>query len=160
MRTFIILFLLLAAALPLPAQQTKVQKKEVPASKARADAFPRITTTLGNVLSNTIARSKMQQLLDSSLHARDQFNHVYQVIGFDLGFQQNGTFIDEKTGQSKPVQDYVSFSFRASKPDTLWRNRIRAEMRPGDALFFDKVLVKDSKGNKYLSSPLHFVIAP
>ncbi|HEY6082170.1 MAG TPA: hypothetical protein VIU45_01855 [Chitinophagaceae bacterium] len=132
-------------------------KKSSVAPDHAANSFPVLTTSLGNVLSNTLPKSMMQGLLDSSLIARDQHNNVYSIVDFDFGYQRSETAADS-TGQPKKVVDYLSWNFRANRLDSLWRTRIKAEINTGDELYFDHIVAEGSDGKRYKSSPLKFII--
>lgn len=132
-------------------------KKSSVAPDHAVNAFPVLTTSLGNVLSNTLPKSMMQGLLDSSLTARDQHNNVYSVVDFDFGYQRSEMGADS-TGRPKKIVDYLSWNFRSSRLDSLWRTRVKAGINAGDELYFDHVVAEGPDGKKYKSSALKFIV--
>ncbi len=132
-------------------------KKSSVAPDHAANSFPVLTTSLGNVLSNTLPKSMMQGLLDSSLIARDQHNSLYSIVDFDFGYQRSEMGADS-TGRPKKIVDYLSWNFRGNRLDSLWRTRVKAEINTGDELYFDHIVAEGPDGKRYKSSALKFIV--
>jgi hypothetical protein len=157
MRIFLTICLLSLATQPLAAQQKHRTGAAKSASK-KAKAFPRLVTTLGNMPGDSVPPPLMRQLLDSSLRARDQYRQAYEVTGFDFGYRKQEVSFNDSTGMPELVQIYTGFSFESDHLDSLWNARMKAEVQPGDELFFDHIIAENAKGEKYFSTPLHFVV--
>lgn len=122
-----------------------------------ASVFPRLTSSLGNVLSNTLPRSFMQQLVDSSLVVRDQHNAAYIVTGFEFGYRHTEQTVDS-TGRASAFRNYISWNFQGSRPDSLWRARIKGELTGGDQLFYDHIIAEGKDGRKFKAPALSFTV--
>ena len=142
-------------AFPCTAQQKQPGSRQVPGEKGLVPVY---TSSLGNVLSNTLPVSMMRNLLDSALIARDKQGHAHPVVSFDFGYRTSDTFNDDTTGKPRTSYLYSGFHFNSSKLDSLWRTRVSKNIRPGDELFFDHIIARNEKGIHYLSSPLHFIV--
>lgn len=126
--------------------------------KRKDTLIPVYQSILGNVLTSKLPASLMKKLLDSTLKARDKQGNVYRVVAFDIGYRQKETIINDTTGRPETTHDYLYWHFQGNKLDSAWRTKIQSELKSGDQLYFDHIIAADEKGNKYLSSPLHFKI--
>lgn len=140
---------------------TAQQKKELPKGKPAKDQkgmVPVYQSSLGNVLSNTLPVSMMKKLLDSSLIARGKGGKKYQVVAFDFGYQKEETVVNDTTGRPELSRVYQHWYFQGNRLDSIWRVRVKSELKSGDRLYFDRVIATDKGGIHYLSSSLHFKI--
>lgn len=140
------------------AQAQHKSKNSAPKDTVAKGLTPVFKSTLGNVLSNTIPASMMKSLLDSSLHARDKNGHLHPVVSFQFGYRTHNTFLNDTTGKAESAASYFSFQFYSDHLDSLWKKKVSEQLKPGDELFFDKVIARDPKNVQYLSSPLHFIV--
>lgn len=120
--------------------------------------IPVFKSTLGNVLSNTLPASMMKSLLDSSLYSRDKKNHLHPVVSFEFGYKTFNSFLNDTTGKTETASSYFSFHFDNNQLDSIWKKRVGELLKPGDEIFYEKIIARDPKGIQYLSSPLHFIV--
>jgi hypothetical protein len=151
---FAFVIMILACAIPSESQDKNLPNK----AQAGKGLEPVFQSSLGNVLSNTLPSSVMKKLLDSSLHARDKKGKTYPVISFDLGYQQKETVTNDTTGKPETSHVYLYWHFKGNRLDSLWRKKIKDELKPGDQLYFDHIIAEGDSGAKYLSAPLHFTV--
>lgn len=117
------------------------------------------TSTLGDVPGGQeLSASFVKSLLDSALVVHDNHRRSYPVVSFSFGYQTNASYTNDTTGMPEKTSSYIAYPFNSNRLDSLWRTRIGNELKPGDQLFFDHILAKDSTGIFFLSSPLHFII--
>lgn len=151
--SFVFVAMILIWAIPSKGQDKNYPNK----SRAGKGLEPVFQSSLGNMLSNTLPSSFMKKLLDSPLHARDKKGRTYPVISFDLGYQQKETVTNDTTGKPETSHVYLYWHFKGDRLDSLWRKKIRDELKPGDQLYFDHIIAEGDSG-KYLSAPLHFIV--
>jgi hypothetical protein len=117
------------------------------------------TTTLGNVPGGqSLPASFVKSLLDKPLIVHDQDRQAFPVVSFSFGYQTYANYDNDSTGMPEKSSAYISFPFSSNRLDSLWRTRIGNELKPGDQLYFDHIIVEDKNGTYHLSSPLHFTI--
>jgi hypothetical protein len=137
-------------------QMLYAQGKPVePAKHALAPVF---RSSLGNVLSNKVPASLMRQLLDSTLIARDSQGVKHRVVSFEFGYRTTTSYRSDTTGAVEHAHSYLSFHFNSNRLDSLWRSRIGPQIKPGDELYFDRIIADGGQGVKFLSSSLHFQV--
>jgi hypothetical protein len=141
-------------ALPCVAQTKAKAKTDAAAKNNMAPVF---TTLLAGRRSNTVSVDTMKTLLDSALVARDSAGGNHQVVSFDFGYRTTDVFLNDTTGRPETSRLYTSFHFKGNRLDSLWRTEIGDEIKPGDELFFDRIIASD-RGARYLSSALHFTV--
>lgn len=146
--------LALCAILPATAQ-TSGAAKDNAAGKGRM--APVFTTLLAASSGKTIAAQTMKTLLDSALVARDSSGRLHPVVSFNFGYRTTDIFLNDTTGRPETSHLYTSFHFKGNRLDSLWRTEIGSQIKPGDELFFDRV-VATYRGTGYLSSALHFLV--
>lgn len=148
--------IMLLMAVPSPAQK----KKAITPAKhvSPVGLVPVYKTSLGNVLSNTLPVTMMKQLLDSTLIARDSTGQPHAVVGFDFGYSTTDTYYNDSTGAPNTSRLYSTFHFQGNRLDSVWLKGISEKIKPGDELYFEKVIAVDKKGLHYLSSALRFQI--
>lgn len=117
------------------------------------------TTTLGDVPGGqSLPASFVKGLLDKPLVVHDQEHQAFPVVSFTFGYQTYGTYNNDTTGMPEKTSSYITYPFNDDRLDSLWRTRIGHELKPGDQLYFDHVIVEGKDGAYHLSSPLHFTI--
>lgn len=139
---------------PVHAQDGRSARKD----SVTTGLSPVYKSALGNVLSNTLPVSMMKSLLDSAVHARDRKGVLRPVVSFRFGYRTHNTVVDDTTGKTETAPSYFSFQFYTNRLDSIWRLRVGEQLKPGDELFFDRIIARDEQGIQYLSSPLHFVV--
>lgn len=153
---FNFIFLILFWGYAIPSGGQNIPSKDQSQTEKRLQ--PVFQSSLGNVISNTLPVSMMKKLLDSALHARDKKGKTYAVTAFDFGYQQQESVINNTTGQSKTTHVYLYWHFQSNRLDSIWRKKVKDELKSGDQLFFDHIIAKDKDGTKYLAAPLHFMV--
>jgi len=116
-------------------------------------------SSLGNVLSDQqLPPSMMKALLDSTLVARDSAGHPYPVVAFNFGYATTDTYTNDTTGRPASSRNYLSFHFKGNRLDSVWRKGIAEKIKPGDILYFDRIVARGPQNHQYLSSPLRFTV--
>lgn len=157
MRNILWIILLIFGFAPVYAQhKKKITMHETGKVKKTDTVF---TTTLGNVPGGqSLPASFVKSLLDKPLIVHNQDRQVFPVVSFSFGYQTYGTYDNDTTGMPDKSSAYISFPFSSDRLDSLWRTRIGNELKLGDQLYFDHIIVEDKNGAYHLSSPLHFTI--
>lgn len=155
MRTCLLLWILLGG---LTTGTPRLSAQDKPSESVKRTLVPVFRSSLGNVLSNTIPASLMRQLLDSALIARDSMGEKHPVVSFEFGYRTTASYHNDTTGRIEQANSYLSFHFASNRLDSLWRNRIAQQIKPGDELYFERIIAEGPQGVKFLSSPLHFQV--
>jgi hypothetical protein len=117
-----------------------------------------LNASVGSRQSGNIPLVTAKQLLDSSLTATDKKSRNYKVISFDFGYLRTDTTYNDTTGMPALAHEYLGYTFRADRLDSLWSTRIAGELQAGEQLYFDHIIAEDDDGEKYLASPIHLKI--
>jgi hypothetical protein len=151
---------ILAGMIILCAFPATAQKKSLQPAKTgqKTGLIPVFSSSLGHASKDTVPVTLMKQLLDSSLVARDSSGQPHPVVSFNFGYRTSDTFLNDSTGRPETSNLYTTFHFKSDKLDSLWRTAIGGKIKPGDELFFDRIIARTKQGVQYLSSPLHFKV--
>jgi hypothetical protein len=142
----------------LTAGLGRCQAQEASRTPARG-LHPVFSATLGEVVSHQkLPVSLMKSLLDSSLVARDSAGHPYPVVSFSFGYQTTNYYQNDTTGRPQSSRTYLSFHFTGNRLDSVWRKGVSAQLKPGDVLYFDRIIARDRSGVQYLAAPLEYDI--
>jgi hypothetical protein len=147
------LVLAFCGAIPAAAQTTDAKDN----AAGKGGMAPVFTTLLAGSSGKTLSATAMKALLDSALVAKDSTGQLHQVVSFDFGYRTTDVFPNDTTGRPETSRLYTSFHFKGNRLDSLWRTEIGSQIKPGDELFFDRVVAAD-KGVNYLCSPVHFSV--
>lgn len=157
MQNILWIILLISGISPVYAQYKKKSTIHETGTVKKTDTI--FTTTLGNVPGGqSLPASFMKSLLNKTLIVHNQDRQAFPVVSFSFGYQTFGTYDNDTTGMPEKSSAYISFPFSSNRLDSLWRTRIGNELKPGDQLYFDHIIVEDKNGIYHLSSPLHFTI--
>jgi hypothetical protein len=132
-------------------------------AQAKPSAKPTVSKILlktiwGNFLGDSLPASKIMELVDSSLHALDQNKRFYQIESFKFLYEEKEPYLNEK-GQVAFYVDAIGDQFKGDSLPTIWRNRIKETLKPGDVLYFNNIIVQ-LKGSteRYLAPALTFYV--
>lgn len=153
----ILCFFLAFGMNPACAQSGKTAIREKSSDrKAHALVF---TSTLGDVPGDqAIPVSFAKSLLNLPIRVHDNRQRSCPVVSFSFGYETFATYTNDTTGMPQKTPSYISYPFNSDRLDSLWRTRIGDELKSGDQLYFDHIIVRDTTGAFHLSSPLHFTI--
>ncbi|CAL1517322.1 hypothetical protein [Chitinophaga sp. MM2321] len=153
----IYLFFFGTAISPVLAQSGK---KSTPPVKAQAtDKRPmKLRSSWGLFLSDTLPKSEVIKLLDSTLAVRDEKNITYPVISFAFTYEQHQPYLNDTTGQPGVYKDFTGDNFKSPGLSPLWSNRLKETIQTGDILYFDEIIIRYTGDKLYKAPPLKIAV--
>ncbi|WP_326994070.1 hypothetical protein [Chitinophaga sp. 212800010-3] len=162
MQKHLLLSLLLATAvMPVLAQTGKkpATPKGHPAAAAVANQKPKkLRSTWGIFLSDTLSKTEVIKLLDSALVVRDEKNVRYPVISFALTYEKHEPYLNDTTGQVAVYKDYTGENFKSATLSPLWSNGLKDQLKSGDILYFDEIIVRYTGDKLYKAPPIQITV--
>ena len=148
-----LLFLSLFCAAQLFAQD----KSKKPA--APATTIPKITVSVGNVNGGDITAETLSKVVDSAVTARDANGNTYPIVRFRVLYKFKSTYQDQDTGEKKTTDDMRTTDFtNTAIMSELWRQSIKDNIKPGDEMIIDNIIVKLKNGNKLMTPSMAFKV--
>ncbi|PSL48102.1 hypothetical protein CLV51_102964 [Chitinophaga niastensis] len=144
------ILLLGTAATPVLAQ---AKKKAAPAAATVSNKRPtKLRSSWGVFLSDTLPKSEIIKLLDSSLVVRDEKNVKYPIISFAFTYERHEPYLNDTTGQPAVYKDFTGENFKQGSLSALWSSRLKELLQTGDILYFDEIIIRYA-GEKYYKAP-------
>ncbi|MCC6288143.1 MAG: hypothetical protein IT249_09685 [Chitinophagaceae bacterium] len=136
--------------------QTKAPVK--PGTKAKT-AFPKINMTIGGLKGGDISPETLSKIVDSALIAKDENATTYAIVRFRLFYKFKSTYQDEESGQKKSSDDMRTSDFtNTSVLPELWRQSIKDNIKKGDEMILDNIIVVLKNGSKIMAPSITFKI--
>jgi hypothetical protein len=157
MKKFFFCILLLGAGCAMA--QTKPPVKTAP----QKNAFPKISVTIGGLKGGDISSEKLSTIVDSALIAADENENenanTYTIVRFRLFYKFKSTYRDENSDQKKSYDDMRTSDFTntAVLPE-LWRASIKDNIKKGDEMIFDNIIVVLKNGSKIMAPSVKFKV--
>lgn len=149
----VLLFLSLFFAVQLFAQ-VKSKKQETSAA-----GIPKITVSIGNVNGGSITAESLSKIVDSALTAKDASGNKYAVVRFRVLYKFKSTYQDQNTGEKKSTDDMRTNNFtNTSVMPELWRQSIKDNVKTGDEMIIDDIMVKLKNGSKLMVPSISFKV--
>ncbi len=149
----ILLFLSLFCVLQISAQN-KNKKPVTPAS-----SLPKITVSIGNTTGGNISAESLSKIVDSALTAKDANGNNYAIIRFRVLYKFKSTYQDQNTGEKKTTDDMRTNNFsNTSVMPELWRQSIKDNVKAGDEMIIDEIIVKLKNGSKIMAPSVTFKV--
>ncbi|MBX3257785.1 MAG: hypothetical protein KF862_26890 [Chitinophagaceae bacterium] len=150
----LLLFFVLALATSANAQTQK------PKSSAPAEpAIPKVTVSIGGYKGGNITSDILSGIVDSSVTVRDGKGTTYQVVRFRVLYKFKSTYDDPDTGQKKAFDDMRTNDFsNTAVMSELWRQSIKDNVKKGDEMIFDNIIVKLKNGTRLMAPPVTFKV--
>ena len=131
--------------------QTNVAKPKV----AKDTSAPKLVVKFGPYTdsSKTII-SAMKQLLKNELKVTDSKGNAYTIVKFNFAWRKKDITDDFKTGIPKIIFIYneISVDSDAHIPAS-WQKELQASLQSKEELFFDEILVQNTKTKKLVKAP-------
>lgn len=129
-----------------------------PGAKAKT-AFPKITMSIGGLKGGNINAETLAKIVDSALVARDESSNNYSIIRFRVFYKFKSTYQDEDSGQKKSTDDMRTSDFTntAVMPE-LWRSSIKDNIKKGDEMILDNIIVLLKNGSKVMAPAITFKV--
>ncbi|OJY81648.1 MAG: hypothetical protein BGP14_02350 [Sphingobacteriales bacterium 44-15] len=147
------MFLSLVCAIQLFAQD-KSKKPAAPAA-----TVPKITVSIGSVRGGEISAESLSRIIDSAVTAKDANGNTYPIVRFRVLYKFKSTYQDQDTGEKKNSDDMRTTDFsNTSVMSQLWRQSIKDNIKPGDEMIIDNIIVKLKNGNKLMTPSMTFKV--
>lgn len=148
-------YLLLVSIAFLPmvvSAQTGTKKTTIPAQKTV------FSTTWGNFRSATAPASFLKALIDSALRVSDNKGNKYEVESFEFTYRQKDEFTNDETGKREVLFRTVQHKAEGPLLPELWRNTIREKLKKDETLWFEKIIIKNKEGKRFLAPSLEIKV--
>lgn len=150
----LLLFILFPAVLSANAQ-TQKPKASAPAETS----LPKIAVSLAGFKGGNITTDILSNIIDSAVTARDSKGTTYEVVRFRVLYKFKSTYDDPETGQKKTFDDMRTNDFtNTAVISELWRQSIKDNIKKGDEMIVDNVIVKLKNGTKLMAPPVTFKV--
>ncbi|MGV3766098.1 MAG: hypothetical protein ACO1NW_08230 [Chitinophagaceae bacterium] len=147
-------FLLICIALfpMIVSAQTGTKKTNAPTQKTV------FSTTIGNFRSATAPASLLKALIDSALRVSDNKGVKYEVESFEFTYRQKDEFTNDETGKKEVLFRTVQHKAEGALLPELWRNTIRERLKKDETLWFEKIIIKNKEGKRFLAPSLEIKV--
>ncbi|HVI47384.1 MAG TPA: hypothetical protein VM802_21070 [Chitinophaga sp.] len=143
----------------IPAIGQSVRKNPSPVKPAAIPSKPKkLKSSWGLFLSDTLPKSEVIRLLDSSLQVRDEKNNKYKVVSFAFTYEKHEPYLNDTTGQPGVYKDFTGDNFKSSSLPALWSNRLKQTLDKGDVLYFDEIIIRYPPDKLYMAPSLRINI--
>lgn len=142
----ILLFLSVLCVVQLSAQN----KNKKPATSALS--LPKIVVSIGNTTGGNISAESLSKIVDSALTAKDANGNHYAIVRFRVLYKFKSTYQDQNTSEKKVTDDMRTNNFaNTSVMPELWRQSIKDNIKSGDEMIIDEIIVKLKNGSKIMA---------
>ena len=141
MKNLFLCFMVLVFISPLSAQTKKVL----------IDSTPQFVVTLGGLNEGSILPDQLKKHVDSAIIVKDKKGNQYPLVRFRINYSFTNTYRDTETELMKKTKDFRAADFY----DTAflsqnWAESIKDNVKPGDELLFNWILVRLKNGKKIM----------
>lgn len=121
------------------------------AKKVLIDSIPQFVVTLGGLNEGSIPPDQLKKHIDSAIIVKDKKGNQYPVVRFRINYSFISTYKDSETELIKKIKDFRAADFY----DTAflsqnWTESIKDNVKPGDELLFNWILVRLKNGKKFM----------
>lgn len=135
----------------LSAQKNKVPESSVP--------YPKITASLGEYKGGNISAEILIRIIDSSLTVLDEKGNQFTIVRFRSIYKFKSSYEDPQTGERKVTDDMRVNDFSNTNMMTeLWRQSIKDNVKQGDQMILDNIIVRLKNGSKMMAPPTTFIV--
>jgi len=154
MKKLLLCILLFNAGYALAQNKPSVK----PGAKAKT-VIPKITMSIGGLKGGDISPETLAKIVDSALVAKDENANTYSIIRFRLFYKFKSTYQDEDSGQKKSSDDMRTSDFtNTSVLPQLWRESIKDNIKKGDEMILDNIIVVLKNGSKIMAPKIIFKV--
>jgi hypothetical protein len=159
---FFFVIILLCTTVFLGAQGTVPKNQRQPTTKTKkiTGNVPKVKAFWGKFSAGTYNQTILSTLLDSAnLYLVDEKGVAYTPIKYSFSFKQRREYTDEVTEQKLVTYDYLTNDLKNGQNlDTLWRSRVKEDMKDGDEIIFENILADSKRGFAVRVESIKFVV--
>lgn len=154
MKKFLLCILLLSTGYAMAQNKPSVK----PGAKAKT-VIPKVTMSIGGLKGGDITPEALAKIVDSALVAKDENANTYSIVRFRLFYKFKSTYQDEESGQKKSSEDMRTSDFtNTSILPELWRESIKDNVKKGDEMILDNIIVVLKNGGKIMAPKITFKV--
>lgn len=147
-----LLFFFVVAAMMANAQTTKNKPAAEP-------VIPKVAVSIGGYKGGNISGDILSTIVDSSITVKDSKGIAYEVVRFRVLYKFKSTYDDPETGQKKTFNDMRTNDFTNTPViSELWRQSIKDNIKGGDEMILDNIIVRLKNGTKLMAPSLTFKV--
>jgi len=148
-----LLFVFIITAVVANAQATKNK----PATTETV--IPKVAVSIGGYKGGNISGDILSNIVDSAITVKDGKGIAYEVVRFRVLYKFKSTYDDPETGQKKAFNDMRTNDFtNTPNISELWRQSIKDNIKGGDEMILDNIIVRLKNGTKLMAPSLTFKV--
>lgn len=133
-------------------------QKPKPAASSQT-GLPKVTVSIGGYKGGDITSNLLSTIVDSSVVVRDSKGTTYQLVRFRVLYKFKSTYDDPETGQKKKSDDMRVNDFsNTAVMSELWRQSIKDNVKAGDEIIFDNIIIRLKNGTKLMAPKVAFKV--
>ncbi|MGN6435627.1 MAG: hypothetical protein ACTHMM_03805 [Agriterribacter sp.] len=133
-------------------------QKPKPAASSQT-SLPKVTVSIGGYKGGDITSDLLSTIVDSSVVVRDSKGTTYQLVRFRVLYKFKSTYDDPETGQKKKSDDMRVNDFsNTAVMSELWRQSIKDNVKAGDEIIFDNIIIRLKNGTKLMAPKVAFKV--
>lgn len=137
---------------PLKAQNKK------PTPKPAKITPPKLKTFLSNMTGGPVNTDGMIKLVQEPLLIKDEKGNTLTVVKFIFSWTTKDVFEDPETGEKKSHVNNFTRQINGSDLSTELKETLSNEIKAGDIISYDQILVKNKEGLKFLAPSIGFTV--
>ena len=131
-----------------------VMGQQKPITTAPAQIKSIFTTTLAKRGSGDWTKELVRALIDSPIVVKDEKGKTYPVVRFTLNYTFSTVYVDSETKQRKTRKDFRSQLFESPMISDVWKASIKENVRNGDVMMFNDIIIRMPDGKKRMVDDL------
>lgn len=142
----------LVTVLTVVAQSDKKDAKPKPKPKPVPVYLGKSDYSKGN-----ISKRLFDSLVRQGLTAKDSNGKVYKITEFGFTYAERNLY-EDSVGNQMVVADYLADFCFGDTLNAFLKVNIPERSKPGDTVFFDRIIVKSPEGNNALGKGMKFIL--
>lgn len=115
-------------------------------------------TSLAGKGNGNWSKELVRILIDSPLVVKDEKGKIFPLVRYTFNYSFSSVYVDGETKQRKVRQDFRSKTFETPTLPEVWRSSIKENVRNGDVIFFNDIIILMPDGKKRMVEDLKIVI--
>jgi hypothetical protein len=128
------------------------------ADKPAKTTPPKLKTFLSNMTGGAVSADGMIKLVQEPLLIKDEKGNTLTVVKFIFSWTTKDVFEDPETGEKKSHINNFTRQINGSDISAELKETLINEIKTGDLISYDQIMVKNKEGLKFLAPPISFTV--
>lgn len=142
---------------------TTIAQNKKPAAKPAAvtpakPVVPKLRTFIANLQGGKVNMEGALTILDKPVVVKDEKGNDWQVVSIRFWWRSLDRFEDPETGEKKSTWNTLVKDIRSASLPASVIESVKYEIKPGDELYYETIMVQGKDGNKYLAPSMRFSV--